>query len=284
MVASKELFARARELESGFYILPDIGDIMGAVLAVDAGYPAVGTTSVGLGFVHGCPATDAVSRDVMLESVIAICRAVQVPVFVDLEQGYADAASGVGEVVGEVLEAGAVGFNIEDSNGIPGAPLRPAEEHAERIAAAREAADKLGLPALITGRTDLFWLNAEMSPQERAEEAIRRANLYLAAGADSIFISGRKAIPADILRQLVAGINGQLNSLISAGGPTLAEYRDLGIHRLQTGSMIVRAQSGLVRQALKQLTEFDTSLFDKFAIPTPELNKLVDGYWKGLRS
>lgn len=280
MVASRDYFEQARALQESFFVLPDVGDLMGAVLIQDAGFPAVGTTSVGLGFVHGCPATDAVSKDRMLESVVAITKAIQIPLFVDLEQGYADTPQGVGEVAREVLRAGAVGFNIEDSNGIPGAPLRSAEAHAERIAAARAAADSEGVPALITGRTDMFWLNTDISEQEKTEEAIRRANLYLAAGADSIFISGRKAIPAPILSRLVRDIKGQLNSLLSAGGPTIAQYRELGIKRLQTGSLAVRAQSGFVREGFKQIMAgLEPTLLDQYAVPTPQLNKLVEPYW-----
>jgi 2-methylisocitrate lyase-like PEP mutase family enzyme len=280
MLASRDYFERAIALQQGFFLLPDVGDLMGAVLMQDAGFPAIGTTSVGLGFVHGCPATHAVSRQVMLESVDMIVRAIKVPLFVDLEQGYADTPSGVGDVAREVLRAGAVGFNIEDSDGIPGAPLRSAEAHAERIAAARAAADREGVPALITGRTDLFWLNTDMSEEEKTEEAIRRANLYLEAGADSIFISGRKAVPAAILKRLVAEIKGQLNSLLSAGGPSVADYRDLGIKRLQTGSLAVRAQSGFVREGFRQLLETnDTALLDRYAVPTPQLNTLVTSYW-----
>ena len=236
---------------------------------------------MGLGFVHGCPATHPVPRDIMLASLRDICRAVRVPVFVDLEQGYADTAEGVAETVRLVLEAGAVGFNIEDSDGIPGAPLRDANAHKERIVAARQAAESMGLPALITGRTDMFWLNADLSATERAVEAVRRANLYLAAGADSVFISGRKALSVAVISQLVADIDGQVNSLISAGGPSVPEYRELGIHRLQTGSMAVRAQSGLIRRAFQQtINDLETTLFDEFSVPTPELNMLVDNFWK----
>lgn len=285
MLATPDRFEHARQLEAGFHILPDVGDVMGALVAVDAGFTAVGTTSVGLGFAHGCPSTHAVDGEAMLASVQAICRAVQVPVFIDFEQGYADTTAGVGDMARAVFRAGAVGFNIEDSNGIPGAPLRPVAEHAERIAACRAAADALGIPALITGRTDTFWLNGTMSVEERLEEAVTRANLYLEAGADSIFISGRKGLSPEILGQLVHRIKGQFNSLLSQDGPSPFEHRALGVHRLQTGSLAARAQNGLARQAFASLREnLDPGLFDRFAMPTPALNALAAPYWENVPS
>lgn len=283
MIANREQFEHGRRLEAGFHVLPDIGDVMGALVAVDAGFTAVGTTSVGLGFAHGCPSTHAVDADAMLASVQNICRAVQVPVFVDFEQGYAETTQGVRDMARAIFMAGAVGFNIEDSNGIPGAPLRAVEDLAERIAACRAAADELGIPALITGRTDTFWLHGEMTTEERLEEAISRAKAYLAAGADSIFISGRKGLSADILGQFVARIPGQFNSLLSHDGPGVAEHRAIGVHRLQTGSLAARAQNGLARKAFESLrTDLDPALFDSFAMPTPALNALAAPYWKSL--
>lgn len=285
MLSSAEKFEHARALESGFHILPDVGDVMGALVAVDAGFTAVGTTSVGLGFALGCPSTHAVDGEAMLASVHAICRAVDVPVFVDFEQGYADTTDGVGDMARQVFLAGAVGFNIEDSDGIPGAPLRDADEHAVRIAACRAAADALGIPALITGRTDTFWLSGDLAEEERLEEAVRRANLYLAAGADSIFISGRDGLSAVVLGQLVARVQGQYNSLLSHDGPKPAEHRALGVHRLQTGSLASRAQNGLARQAFASLfSDLDPNLFDRFAMPTPALNALAAPYWKSIHS
>jgi len=281
MLATREKFEQARALEAGFHILPDVGDVMGALVASDAGFEAIGTTSVGLGFAHGCPSTHAVDGNAMLASVHAICSAVNVPVFVDFEQGYAETTAGVGDMARAVFLAGAVGFNIEDSNGIPGAPLRAAQEHAERIAACRAAADALGIPALITGRTDTFWLNGDLPAQERLDEAVRRAKLYLEAGADSIFISGRKGLSPQVLGELIARIDGQFNSLLSQDGPSPAEHRALGVHRLQTGSLAARAQNGLARQAFAALREnLDPALFDRFAMPTPTLNALAAPYWK----
>lgn len=281
MRASDSKFRDYRALREGFSVLPEAWDILSAAIIDTCGFPAVGTTSVGLGMALGCPGDTAISKNEMLGAVRAICRAVKVPVCVDLESGYADTATGVGEVVGEVIEAGAVGFNIEDSIGIPGKGLRPADEHADRVRACRRVAEREGVPLHIVGRTDSFWLLNDDRPDEvKAEEAIRRANLYLSAGADAIFVSGRTGLTPDVIAVLVAGIDGPFNTLISPKIKSIEDFRQLGVRTLHTGSLGTRAQTGYLKQAMKRLREGDPSLQTQFAIPTKEINEFVRPYWK----
>ena len=83
-------------------------------MLVAAGAPALGTTSAGVAFALGLPDGERLTRDAMLAVVRAIAAAVDVPVSADLEAGYADEPAGVAETVRLALEAGAVGFNLED--------------------------------------------------------------------------------------------------------------------------------------------------------------------------
>jgi 2-methylisocitrate lyase-like PEP mutase family enzyme len=280
MRASKEKLAEFHRLQESFFVLADIGSVLGAIACESAGYAAVGTTSVGLGLELGCPASQAISKAQMMQAANEICRAVRVPVCIDLESGYADTPEGVEAMVAEVIETGAVSFNLEDSGGIPGAPLRPAGEHAERIRAARRAADKAGLPIHIVGRTDPFWQHGDASEAERIEDAVTRANIYLAAGADAIFISGRTWLSLELLKIFVERVNGPLNTLIDVTGPSVEEYRRIGIRRLQTGSLMTRAQSGYVRAAMGALLQSgDLGPLRQYAITTKELSELMMPFW-----
>lgn len=280
MRASDQIFQDFIKLHDRFFVLPDAWDIMSTVAIRHCGYPAVSTTSVGLGFDLGCPGDIAISKDQMLSMVGAICRAAQCGVSVDLESGYADTPEGVAGVVGEVIELGATGIALEDSDGIPGARLRPAEEHAERIRAARRAADRARVPLFINGRTDGFWINDGIPDDEKATEALRRSRLYLDAGADGIFISGYKAIPAPIIARLIGGIPAPFSTLVSAGGPSIAEFRQLGVRRLHLGSLPTRAQYGFLEQALQRVrTDDDTALFNQHALPTKAMNELFRPFW-----
>ena len=281
MRASESKFRDFHKLHERFFVLPDAWDVISAVILEHCGYKAIATTSVGLGFALGCPGDTAISKDEMLTMVTAICRAATGGVSVDLESGYADTAGGVEDVVREVIQAGAVAIALEDSDGIPGKVLRPAEEHAERIRAARRAADKEKVPLFINGRTDGFWINDDIPNDIKTREAIRRGNLYRAAGADGVFISGFKAIPADVIEALVRGIDGPFSSLISANGPTIAEFERLGVRRVHLGSLPTRAQYGYLKQALERLRDHgDASLLNQYAIPTREINSLLRSYWQ----
>nr|MDT0667598.1 isocitrate lyase/phosphoenolpyruvate mutase family protein [Micromonospora sp. DSM 115978] len=107
----------------------------------------------------------------------------------DVESGFAATADGVADTVADVIAAGAVGINIEDA--APGGPggLRHVEEQADRIAAARRAADENRLPLFVNARVDTYLL-AVGDPAARLDATLARAAAYLAAGADGIFVPG----------------------------------------------------------------------------------------------
>jgi len=281
MRASIQTFEAFRKLHERFFVLPDAWDIMSAVLIEHCGYPAVSTTSVGLGFALGCPGDTAISKDEMIKAVAQICSFVTIGVAVDLESGYADTPGGVEQVVGEVIEAGAVGVALEDSDGIPGKALRPAEEHAERIRAARRAAERAGVPLYINGRTDPFWINDGVADEIKMREAIRRSEIYLAAGADGMFISGYKAIPGPVIAQMVAAIKAPFSTLTSTNGPSVAEFERLGVRRLHPGSLPTRALWGMLESAFVALRERgDLSQFNQNAPATRDINQVLRPLWQ----
>jgi 2-methylisocitrate lyase-like PEP mutase family enzyme len=284
MQASNETFAAFRKLHERFFVLPDAWDVMSAILIEHCGYPAVSTTSVGLGFALGCPGDIAISKDEMLDVVGHISSAVKVGVAVDLESGYADTPEGVERVVAEVIAAGAVGVALEDSDGIPGMALRPAEEHAGRIRAARRAADRAGVALFINGRTDPFWMNDGVSDDDKAREAIRRSQIYLEAGADGMFISGYKAIPAPIVARMVQAIKAPFSTLMSAGGPSIAEFEQLGVKRLHSGSLPTRALWGMLDRAFVAMRDQgDLSLCFQYAPTTKQINEVMRPRWQAQR-
>ena len=280
MKSDKAKFETFRKLHDGFLVLPGTTDLLSALMLNACGYPAVATTSVGLGYAVGCPQSEAISKELMLEIVGNICRAVSVPVELDFESGYSDTAEGVEESVKEVIDLGVVAVRLEDSIGIPGKGMRPPEEHAERIRAARRAGDKAGVPLFITGRTDPFWNEDGATLEAKIQESITRGNIYLDAGADAMFISGNKVMSKETIGALVHGLKGQFATCYRAGGPSIRELRELGVHRLTMGSLLACSQLGYMEKALSQvLHNDDPSLLEQFAIPARRANDLVTGYW-----
>ncbi|NED93535.1 isocitrate lyase/phosphoenolpyruvate mutase family protein, partial [Streptomyces sp. SID11233] len=100
------------------------------------------------------------------------------------------------ETVAEVLAAGAAGVNIEDGAREPG-------EFAERMAAARGAVERAGGDLFLNARVDTY-LRGLGGPRTRLAETLERAQRYVRAGADGIFVPG--VTDAETIAALVAGI------------------------------------------------------------------------------
>ena len=214
-------------------VLVNVWDAASArTVAAVPGCRALATASWSIAAAHGVPDGEALSREAMLAAVARVARAVEVPVSADLEAGYGADAAAVGETLAGALEAGAVGCNLEDGTGDPQAPLRDADEHAGRVAAARAAGEAAGVPLVINARTDVFLAGVGES-EERVELALARGRRYLEAGADCVFVPG--ATDAEALRALVAGMGGPVSVLATPAGPSLAELEAMGVARASLG-------------------------------------------------
>src|SRR5207253_468429 len=110
---------RLRKLHEGprILILANAWDVISARIMEDAGFPAIATTSAGVAAVLGYPDGQRVPRGEMLEFVARIARAVSVPVTADMEAGYGTSPVDMAEMARAVVDAGAVGLNLEDVTG-----------------------------------------------------------------------------------------------------------------------------------------------------------------------
>ncbi|MFD8814368.1 isocitrate lyase/phosphoenolpyruvate mutase family protein, partial [Streptomyces sp. NPDC059627] len=173
-------------------ILPGPWDAASARALVAAGFPALSTPSAGVAAALGYPDGSTPAAE-MFEAVARIARAVDVPVSADVEDGYGLAPK---ELVERLLAAGVVGCNLEDSSG---GVLKDPHEHAEWLAEVRAAAG------------DRLFVNARVDTFERGiddpEQAVERAALYVAAGADCVYPIDA---PSAVLPFLRAGVEGPL--------------------------------------------------------------------------
>lgn len=267
------LTARARAFRSLHVpgtplVLPNAWDLASARLVEDAGARAVATTSAGLSWALGTADGDRLGREQVVGAVRRIGAVVGVPVSADIESGYGKGPEGVADTVRAVLAAGAVGVNIEDAlyeDG--GEPLRAVGEQAERLAAAREAADAEGVPLFVNARIDTF-----LRAAGGVDATLERAAAFLAAGADGIFVPG--AVDPETVRLLVDGVDGPLNVLAGPGAPPVTELAALGVARVSTGSALAQAAHALVRRAAREL--LDTGTYGGLAesLDYGELNSL----------
>jgi 2-methylisocitrate lyase-like PEP mutase family enzyme len=272
--AQRDRAARFRDLHAGgeALVLANAWDVASARIAAAAGAPAVATTSAGVAWSLGAPDGDELDRDRAVDLVARIAAAVDVPVSADIESGFAETAEGVGETVQAVLAAGAVGINLEDAHHGGPAPLRPVEDQAARIAAARAAADAAGVPLYVNARVDTY-LRAVGDPAGRLAETLARATAYVEAGADGVFVPG--VIDVATVAALAEGLDVPLNILSGPGAPSVAELAKAGAARVSVGSAIAEAAYALVRRATEELLATGTYGALEGGYSYPELNALL---------
>lgn len=246
-------------------VLPNAWDVASARVVADAGALAVATTSAGVAWSLGRGDGDHLTRDQALGAIARITAAVEAPVTADIERGYASDPAGVAETVRGVLAAGAVGINLEDT-------LRPVAEQAERLTAARRAADDAGVPLFINARIDTH----RLPPGDRTawlDETLARARAYAAAGADGIFVLGTP--DAETVRTLVSSQPLPVNVLAGPGSLPVSELAEAGAARISAGSSIAEAAYGLVRRAACELLEKGTTTTAEGGFDYATLNALL---------
>lgn len=266
----KELHGR-----DGIFLMPNAWDAGSARMLSAFGFPAIATTSAGIAFSLGLPDYEgAVSREAMIERIGQIAAAVDLPVSADLEAGYGAEPEQVGETIRLAIAAGVVGGNIEDFTGERSAPLFGLDLAAERIRAAREAADASGVPFTLTARTDCYLAGVE----NPFAVAVERANRYREVGADCLFVPG--VSDPDVIAALVKEIDGPLTVVMGLSGSTLSvsQLAELGVRRVTIGGSLARATYGLIRQAASEMKEQGSFSFAAQQIPDGELCRFFASY------
>lgn len=241
-----------RSLHNGpVLVLPNAWDAGSAAVIAAAGGKAIATTSGGVAWSLGRTDGHGLTRQEMIEQVRRIAGAVDVPVTADVEGGYGSTADDVAETVEAVVEAGAVGVNIEDSRA-PGGPLFDALDQTERLRAGRAAAQGAGLPDLfINVRTDVFLFGVG-APEDRMDDVITRAAAYRDAGADCLFVPG--LIDLDALALLVKAVSPlPVNVMAGPGSPTVAEFEAAGVRRVSLGTAVTQAAYTLAQRAATEV-------------------------------
>ncbi|MFJ3891799.1 isocitrate lyase/phosphoenolpyruvate mutase family protein [Streptomyces sp. NPDC090083] len=269
----RALAFRALHVPGRPLVLPNAWDAASARIVEDTGAAAVATTSAGVAWALGVPDGDLLGRERAVAAVARIAASVAVPLSADIESGFAEDPAGVADTVRAVLAAGAVGVNIEDalygSDADAVGALRPVAEQAERIAAAREAADAEGVPLFVNARIDTFLRGAG-----GVDATLERAAAFRAAGADGIFVPG--TVEPGTVKELADGIDAPLNVLVGPGAPPVAELAALGVARVSAGSSVALAAYAVVRRAARELLDTGTYGEQTGGLGYGELNSLLE--------
>jgi 2-methylisocitrate lyase-like PEP mutase family enzyme len=261
MAMTRSLAARAarfRDLnQAGRLLLPNAWDAASARIFEEAGFNAIGTTSAGIAYTEGYQDSEQIGRRAMVKAVAKIVNAVSVPVSADIEGGYGPSAADVAQTVDAILDAGAVGVNLEDAARYGGpAPLISVDQQCRRIAAAREVADCRGVPLVINARTDTFLVNLGADVDERIAMTVERGARYLGAGADLVFVP--LLVDPSVVEQLVNQVGGPISLMALPGAPSADELFAAGAARVSIGQMAMLATLGVLKDIADELIQRGT--------------------------
>lgn len=242
-------------------VMPAAYDAISAKLVEEAGFAAVQCSGLGICAAAGVPDFSILSMREMVEKTRAIAHAVNIPVMGDADTGYGSAVN-AWHAIKEFEAAGAAGVNLEDQvfpkrcGRVDGKEIVSMREMALKIEAA--AAARVDPDFVLNARTDALGLYG-------MEEAIKRANTYLSAGATMIFVTSVST--REQMKQLTNEIRGPVAINVmeqnpSADNITFTEMQNLGIARVSlTSSMMLSAMHGM-RSALKKIREWDGTHVD----------------------
>ena len=206
------------------FVIPNPWDAGSARALAALGFEALATTSSGFAFTLG-----RLDGQTTLDEVVAhtaeLDRATDLPVSVDLENGYGDSPESAATAVARVAEAGAVGGSIEDYD--PSGRLYERNYAVERVAAAVEAAGALDFPFMLTARAENHIRgNPDLS------DTIERLLAYEAAGADVLYAPGLTT--TEEIRELCSAVSRPVN-VLAFGGLSFAEIAGAGAQRVSVG-------------------------------------------------
>jgi len=241
MTTSKKF--RNLHLNNKSFVLINVWDSASAAIVQESGSSALATSSASLAWANGYADGGTLPRDILLSSISKILRVCEVPLTVDIEDGYSDSPSAVAELVSNLTSLGIAGINIEDGAASP-------EVLSEKISAIRSLVHTDSL--FINARTDVY-LRGLVAPKQFLIESITRLEKYIDAGADGVFIPGMSKT-SDI-SYLSSNIQAPLNIMIESDSVNIEELFEAGAVRLSLGpNSFVDAYSILPKISRKLLT------------------------------
>lgn len=234
--------------EEGCFLIPNPWDAGTARVLESLGFEALATTSSGFAFTLG-RADGAVTLDEVVEHVAALAAASDLPISVDLENGYGAAPEHAARAIEAVAAVGAVGGSIEDWEAEAG--IYEVGAAAERVAAAAEAARELPFPFLLTARAE-----NHIRGNPDLEDTIARMRAYEAAGADVLYAPGLGTVAE--IEAVCAAVGKPVNVLAR---PTLsvAEIASAGARRISVGGSLAWAAVEAMADVAERMRDGDLS-------------------------
>ncbi len=233
MPSKYEIFA-ALHVPGDPVVLYNIWDAGSARAVAAAGAKALATGSHPVGDASGFGDGQMVPLDFVFANAGRIMAAVDLPLTVDFEGGYAVDPGLTAANVAALAATGAVGCNFEDQV-IGGEGVHPLKEQAKRIVAIRKA---VGDAFFLNARTDLF-LKTQEHDLALVDDVIERGKAYADAGASGFFVP--RMADARQIEKVVKEVPLPLNLIAFPGAPSKREWANAGVGRISHGPFPHRA-------------------------------------------
>ena len=214
-------------------VLFNIWDPGSAKAVAEAGAMALATSSWAVAEASGYSDGEHTPLTFAIDNLRRITEATELPVTMDLESGYGDTPSKVGETIALAIKAGAIGCNLEDSFAENGS-LRETKHQVDRIRHARQKADETDISFFINARTDVcFQVSQDEHDASLVAKAVERAQAYAGAGADGLFVPGLADLA--LIAELTKASPLPVNIMVSQGANISALARR-GVARVSFGT------------------------------------------------
>jgi 2-methylisocitrate lyase-like PEP mutase family enzyme len=253
-------------------VLVNAWDAGSARVLEHAGALAIATTSAGMAWSLGYADGEQLPTCEFVAANARICRAVSVPVSVDIERGFGRSTHEVVALVRTLIDLGVVGVNIEDGVLPNTRRLAAPDVLCERIEALREMATQTNANLFINARTDTYFV-ANDDRVARYNDTLRRALLYASAGADGIFVPGMDMEDVfPFARAAILPVN------VYAGGgwaPPVHVLRRAGVRRISLGCGPLQSVFGSLRKIGKEAFAYGSyDTMNRNLVSVSEVNEL----------
>jgi 2-methylisocitrate lyase-like PEP mutase family enzyme len=237
--------ATFQELHAGEpFVIPNPWDAGSARVLAALGFKALASTSSGFAFTLG-RLDGNVTLDEVIEHAAVLDRATDLPVSVDLENGYGAEPESAALAITRVAEAGAVGGSIEDYD--RGGVIYEPPHAAERVAAASEAARALAFPFTLTGRAE-----NHIRGNPDLDDTIARLQAYDEAGADVLYAPGLRTI--EEIRAVCEAVSKPVN-VLAVPGLAMAQLVEAGAQRVSVGGALTWVAASAMAAAAVEIRD-----------------------------
>jgi 2-methylisocitrate lyase-like PEP mutase family enzyme len=226
------------------FVIPNPWDAGSAKMLAAIGFKALATTSSGFAFTVG-RLDGNVTLDEIVDHVTMLDQATDLPLSVDLENGYGPEPENAALAVERVAEAGAVGGSIEDYD--RGGFLYELSQAVERVEAATEAARGLGFPFLLTARAE-----NHLRGNPDLDDTISRLQAYELAGADALYAPGLSSV--EEIRAVCGAVTKPVN-VLAVPALSLDKIFEAGAQRVSVGGALTWVAASAAADAAQELRD-----------------------------